>query len=108
MTVPIRLIIVGRGNVMYLWHLRASVIRFGHNARLGHGSCPSVSRPPARRNESKHIQEVPIRTFGVGLMAIAAVAAGLVLSRTRPSRDEVKAPVGESLLSLEALRAAGM
>ena len=65
-----------------------------------------------RRNESEHPQEVPIRTFGVGLMAIAAVAAGLVLSRARTSRDEVmKAPAGEALpssLSLEALRAAGM
>lgn len=71
----------------------------------------SASRPPARRNESKHEQEVPIRTFGVGLMAIAAVAAGLVLSRTRTGRDEVRAPAGETLpasLSLEALRAAGM
>ena len=44
-------------------------------------------------------------------MAIAAVAAGLVLSRTRPSRDEVRPVAGETLpssLSLEALRAAGM
>lgn len=68
--------------------------------------------PPVRRNESKHPQEVPIRTFGVGLMAIAAVAAGLVLSRTRIGREEaVRAPAGESMpssLSLEALRAAGM
>lgn len=57
-------------------------------------------------------REVPIRTFGVGLMAIAAVAAGLVLSRARTVRDEVvRAPAGEpvrSSLSLEALRAAGM
>lgn len=57
-------------------------------------------------------REVPIRTFGVGLMAIAAVAAGLVLSRTRMLREEVmRAPAGESVrpsLSLEALRAAGM
>ena len=55
---------------------------------------------------------MPIRTFGVGLMAIAAVAAGLVLSRTRTIRDQVmRDPVGEPLpssLSLEALRAAGM
>jgi hypothetical protein len=44
-------------------------------------------------------------------MAIAAVAAGLVLSRTRTGRDDAKAPARESLpssLSLEALRAAGM
>jgi hypothetical protein len=45
-------------------------------------------------------------------MAIAAVAAGLVLSRARTSRDGAKAPAGEMLpsssLSLEALRAAGM
>lgn len=57
-------------------------------------------------------KEGPIRTFGVGLMAIAAVAAGLVLSRTRVVRDQVmKAPPGETLpssVSLEALRAAGM
>ena len=57
-------------------------------------------------------REVPIRTFGVGLIAIAAVAAGLVLSRTRTGRDEAtKAPAGKTLpsaLSLEALRAAGM
>ena len=69
------------------------------------------SRPPAGRNISEHKQEVPIRTFGVGLMAIAAVAAGLVLSRTRTGREEVRAPAGETLpssLSLEALRAAGM
>jgi len=68
-------------------------------------------RPPVGRNESKHEREVPIRTFGVGLMAIAAVAAGLVLSRARTVRDEVRAPAGETLpssLSLEALRAAGM
>ena len=52
---------------------------------------------------------MPIRTFGVGLMAIAAVAAGLVLSRAVTSRDAAKAPAGEMLpssLSLEALRAA--
>ena len=44
-------------------------------------------------------------------MAIAAVAAGLVLSRTRPGREEVKAPAGETLpssVSLDTLRAAGM
>jgi len=44
-------------------------------------------------------------------MAIAAVAAGLVLSRTRTGREQVRAPAGETLpssLSLEALRAAGM
>ena len=45
-------------------------------------------------------------------MAIAAVAAGLVLSRTRTGREEVmRAPAGETMpssLSLEALRAAGM
>jgi hypothetical protein len=68
--------------------------------------------PPDRRNETEHPQEVPIRTFGVGLMAIAAVAAGLVLSRTRTGREEVmRAPAGETMpasLSLEALRAAGM
>ena len=57
-------------------------------------------------------REVPIRTFGVGLMAIAAVAAGLVLSRTRTVREQVmRTPAGEPIapaLSLEALRAAGM
>jgi len=56
-------------------------------------------------------REVPIRTFGVGLMAIAAVAAGLVLSRARTRDQAMKAPAGETLpssLSLEALRAAGM
>ena len=70
-----------------------------------------AATPPDGRNDSTHRQEVPIRTFGVGLMAIAAVAAGLVLSRTRTGRDEVRAPAGETLpssLSLEALRAAGM
>ncbi|HEX6589073.1 MAG TPA: hypothetical protein VF039_08625 [Longimicrobiales bacterium] len=44
-------------------------------------------------------------------MAIAAVAAGLVLSRARTSREEVRPVAGETLpssLSLEALRAAGM
>lgn len=61
-----------------------------------------------RRNSH---EEGPIRTFGVGLMAIAAVAAGLVLSRARTSRVEVRPVAGETLpssLSLEALRAAGM
>lgn len=57
-------------------------------------------------------EEAPIRTFGVSLVAIAAVAAGLVLSRYR--RDEeaaMKVPAGEAvpvLPSLEAMRAAGM
>ena len=87
------------------------MINWRHTPESGMVPACSGEAPPVRRNESKHSQEVPIRTFGVGLMAIAAVAAGLVLSRTRVGREEaVRAPAGEAMpsLSLEALRAAGM
>jgi|GEM_PF-591656 len=60
---------------------------------------------------SKQPREGPIRTFGVSLVAIAAVAAGLVLSRYRGSNEPMKVPAGETipvLPSLEAMRAAGM
>ena len=89
------------------WRLDSTRVRV-----MGIVAAKPSPRPPVGRNESKHEREVPIRTFGVGLMAIAAVAAGLVLSRNLAGREEVmKAPAGENLpssLSLEALRAAGM
>ena len=77
-----------------------------------HGFCPLASAARMGGSSRNTYREVPIRTFGVGLMAIAAVAAGLVLSRTRTVREQVmRVPAGEpvsSSLSLEALRAAGM
>lgn len=72
----------------------------------------SFVRSAEARNDSRQPREVPIRTFGVSLVAIAAVAAGMVLSKYRTQRDDVvRVPAGETLSfvpSLEAMRTAGM
>jgi hypothetical protein len=55
-------------------------------------------------------REVPIRTFSVSLLAVAAIAASLLLTREEDARRST--PVGESGPSsaapLDAIRAAGM
>jgi hypothetical protein len=62
--------------------------------------------------EPQH-REVRIRALGVSLVAVAAVAASLILTRQqRPERGETRVPpaVGEDLSSLQqldAIRAAG-
>jgi hypothetical protein len=56
--------------------------------------------------------EVPIRTLGFGLIAVAALAATLVLSRGRTERPVVPEPLlsGDEPAehSLDAIRAAGL
>lgn len=85
--------------------------------RRGRGSGTENALPPCAplvaRNGSRHGKEARIRTFGVSLVAIAAVAAGVVLNKYRTQRENVMklVPAGETFPaapSLEAMRAAGM
>ena len=94
------------------WPARYPFVRLRGEVEVGTINALSRSASGRTRNGSKQTGEASIRTFGVSLVAIAAVAAGVVLSKYRTQRDDVvKVPAGETvpvLPSLEAMRAAGM
>lgn len=61
---------------------------------------------PQRRCEEAHI-----RTLSVSLLAVAAIAASVILTRIRVQEGDVLAHAGENQpirVPLDALRAAGM
>jgi hypothetical protein len=69
----------------------------------------SARRGSAPRSSNR--EETPIRTLSVSLVAVAAIAASLLLTRKPQGRDPVEVPAGERLpaeQSLDAIRAAGL
>jgi hypothetical protein len=58
------------------------------------------------------LREAPIRTLSVSLVAVAAIAASLLLTRSRDEEDTIRVvPAGEqqpARLQLDAIRAAGL
>ncbi|MHB1169576.1 MAG: hypothetical protein ACYC28_09890 [Longimicrobiales bacterium] len=54
---------------------------------------------------------IPIRTLSVSILAVAAVAASLIITRGRDEQDVTLVPAGETQpaeQSLAAIRAAGL
>ncbi len=67
-------------------------------------ACPT----PVPRTLTK---EAPIRTLSVSLLAVAAIAASLLLTRNREEQKTAGVPAGENQpaeQSLDAIRAAGL
>ena len=68
-------------------------------------------RPLERASAAPDPWEAPIRTLSVSLVAVAAIAASLLLTRTRDERDVNDVPnAGENApvrLKLDAIREAG-
>lgn|SRR5690606_12423454 len=76
----------------------------------GHTSCESDA---AAVRATRQRRETPIRTLGVSILAVAAVAASLIIARGRDEQDPTASliPAGESQpaeQSLAAIRAAGL
>ncbi|MGH7500974.1 MAG: hypothetical protein ACREL7_04380 [Longimicrobiales bacterium] len=72
----------------------------------GTENAPLVSRNPILNGDPE--QEASIRTLSVSLLAVAAIAASLLITRTR---DDALAHAGEGKpaeQSLDAIRAAGL
>lgn len=69
-------------------------------------------RPLMRATAAPNSWEVPIRTLSVSLVAVAAIAASLLLTRTREERDiNDIANTGENVparFKLDAIREAGL
>ena len=69
-------------------------------------------RPLDRASDKPDPWEAPIRTFSVSLVAIAAIAASLLLTRSREENDTTSlVPGGENApvrLKLDAIREAGL
>jgi hypothetical protein len=69
-------------------------------------------RPLERATPAPNPWEAPIRTLSVSLVAVAAIAASLLLTRSREERDiNDIAPAGENApvrLKLDAIREAGL
>lgn len=71
-----------------------------------------TSRPLEWASAPRNRWEAPIRTLSVSLVAVAAIAASLLLTRSREERDITGiVPAGENLpahLKLDAIREAGL
>jgi hypothetical protein len=69
-------------------------------------------RPLDRASAARHPWEAPIRTLSVSLVAVAAIAASLLLTRSREENDAPGiVPAGETVparLKLDAIREAGL
>ena len=71
-------------------------------------------RPGGRTGRTVHPRkEAPIRALSVSLLAVAAIAASLVLTRNRQEREPSGelVPAGEDMTAgqpLDAIRAAGL
>ena len=84
--------------------------RSGHIGSRSAHSGRWTGIPPALHGSEKSfliLEEVPMRTFSVSLLAVAAIAAGLVLAREADSRkgSSEACPPEEPL---DAIRAAGL
>lgn len=81
----------------------------------GHETCMSnsVPSPQAGQLPPPSTQEAPIRTLSVSLLAVTAVAVGVLLTKqrqVRPAPEDV-APAGDAqpaMRTLDAIRAAGL
>lgn len=71
-----------------------------------------TNRPLERATAAPNRWEGPIRTLSVSLVAVAAIAASLLLTRSRDDADITDiAPPGENIparLKLDAIREAGL
>jgi hypothetical protein len=71
-----------------------------------------VKRPLDRASTGLQTWEAPIRTLSVSLVAVAAIAASLLLTRSREETDLYGlVPAGENAparLKLDAIREAGL
>jgi hypothetical protein len=81
---------------------------------IGHGACVPNGSAARRWATADHpnVEEAFIRTLSVSLVAVAAIAASLLLSRSRDEEDATRlVPAGEqqpARLPLDAIRAAGL
>jgi hypothetical protein len=87
--------------------------RAGQWSRIRHVECVEAGRRLHNGDDRTHSpREALIRTLSVSIVAVAAVAASLVLSRAKlePDTPRVAAAGGQQLPSLEldAIRAAGL
>jgi sigma54-dependent transcription regulator len=78
---------------------------------MGTRNALCTRRPLEWATAQPHQWEAPIRTLSVSLVAVAAIAASLLLTRSREERDiNDIAPAGENApvrLKLDAIREAG-
>jgi hypothetical protein len=63
--------------------------------------------PPARARIHKDNMEAPIRTLSVSLLAVAAIAASLLLTRHREA-SSTPSDAQSDARELDAIRAAGL
>jgi hypothetical protein len=79
---------------------------------MGTRNALNKTRSPDRAADVPHPWEAPIRTLSVSLVAVAAIAASLLLSRSREESDITGImPAGENApihLKLDAIREAGL
>lgn len=79
----------------------------------GHAECVVDTRPLDRATAAPFRGEAPIRTLSVSLVAVAAIAASLLIVRSREEHDTNPGivPAGENVparLKLDAIREAGL
>jgi hypothetical protein len=63
------------------------------------------------RSEQSNVREATIRTLSVSLVAVAAIAASLLLARSRGEEEALRVlPLGDAQapFKLDAVRAAGL
>jgi hypothetical protein len=79
---------------------------------MGIRNALSRERPLDRASAVLQTWEAPIRTLSVSLVAVAAIAASLLLTRSREESDTRSiVPAGENVparLKLDAIREAGL
>ena len=94
--------------------LRVDKMTYYKHLRNGHTLC--MACPPTRPREGRLFRrifglEASIRTLSVSLLAVAAIAASLVLSRNEGATTTGSVPAGETMPgspSLDKIRAAGL
>ena len=68
-----------------------------------------LEQPFATRSSTYHLgQEASIRTLSVSLLAVAAIAASLLITRTREDGTALDGGGKPAEQSLDAIRAAGL
>jgi hypothetical protein len=93
-------------------HLRSFQSIAKHRAKR-HTECVGRRLAPAGRLHHTHTLEALIRTLSVSLVAVAAIAASLLLTREKEEAEDTSrlVPAGENTparLKLDAIRAAGL